>query len=682
MTNKVKNNLSMLRDRMTKAGGDICLITDNDPHISEYTGDHYKVRDFFSGFTGSAGTLVVGSDHAWLFTDGRYFVQAVRELDGSGIILMKSGTPGVPGPVEFIKQQADIISKEKHRKVSFYNKDNITRQNTEKNDENKKQKPDQDVKTVVLTDGSLLKASDGISLNEDKNIELHDDFDPAEGIWTNRPARKNNEIFTLDVTFTGETSESKLKRIREKTEASGCAYHIIGSLEDIAWILNLRGSDIACTPVFEAFLVIGEETVLFVNEAALSENALNVLKTAKVSTQKYDSIYDYVSRICTDSCGCIQSFPCGQQEKNRDLPSEDHDGFYVLIDSQRVNYKIISSLPDGAVKNGENPSVLMRAVKNETEIRHLRQVHEDDGLCVSRLMYMIKRKISADRPWTEADAADHIDALREEIPDHVSLSFPTISAFGANAAMMHYAFDRDNCATVSSDTVPGSDPQKSNCKVTDTREDMLGAMLLVDSGGQYIRGTTDVTRTFAVGEVPLEQKEAYTLALKGLLALSDAVFLKGTSGYGLDILARQFLWHEGVDYRCGTGHGVGYMLNVHEGPNAFRYKYVPGTGDYCELEPGMVTTCEPGVYEEGRFGLRIENELLCVKAFENEYGEFLRFDTLTLVPYDRDLIITGMLTEHERKLVDEYHKRVYEVLSPGLDGAEKDFLREYTDKLS
>ena len=622
MMNKAKKNLSKLRDRIREEGGDICLITDNDPHISEYTGDHYKVREFFSGFTGSAGTLVVGSDQAWLFTDGRYFVQAERELEGSGIILMKGGAPGVPDPVGFIKQQAEKKA------------------------------------MVVLTDGSLLKASDGISLNDDKNIELRDDFDPASGIWTDRPARKNNEIFPLYVTFTGETAESKLKRIREKIKASGCAYHIIGSLEDIAWILNLRGSDIPCTPVFEAFLVIGEETVLFVNEAAISENVLNVLKTAKVSTQNYDSIYDYVSRLYADSSDAK-----------------------VLIDRQRMNYKIISSLPGRAVKYVENPSVLMRAVKNETEIGHLRQVHEDDGLCVTRLMYMIKRKICADRPWTEADAADHIDDLREEIPDHVSLSFPTISAFGANAAMMHYAFDRDNCATVSPDAGFRSDQQKSDCQVTDIRGDMHGAMLLVDSGGQYLRGTTDVTRTFAVGEVPEEQKKAYTLALKGLLSLSEAVFLKGVSGYGLDILARQFLWQEGVDYRCGTGHGVGYMLNVHEGPNSFRYKYIPGVSDHCELEPGMVTTCEPGVYEEGRFGLRIENELLCVKAFENEYGEFLRFETLTLVPYDRDLIVAGLLTEHERKLVDEYHKRVYEVLSPRLGGEEKDFLREYTAKL-
>ena len=319
---------------------------------------------------------------------------------------------------------------------------------------------------------------------------------------------------------------------------------------------------------------------------------------------------------------------------------------------------VISSLSQSAVKFGVNPTLLMRAVKNDTEIKNLRNVHEDDGLCVTRLMYMVKREMNRNEPWTEADASDFIDSLREEIPDYVSLSFPTISAAGANAAMMHYSFDREDCAQLKE-----------------------GSMLLVDSGGQYLRGTTDVTRTFALGNVTFEEKKAYTLALKGLLALTDTVFLKGISGYGLDIMARQFLWRAGVDYRSGTGHGVGYMLNVHEGPNAFRYRYVPGVSDYCELEPGMVTTVEPGVYEEGKFGIRIENELLCVNAFENEYGQFMKFETLTLVPFDRDLILKEMLTEHETELINKYHKRVYEVLSSDMSKEERAFLQEYTSVL-
>ena len=615
MNKTVKERLSMLRARMTEAGGDICLITDNDPHISEYTGDHYKVREYFSGFTGSAGTLVVSLENAWLFTDGRYFVQAERELADTGIVLMKSGMPGVPTPVELIREQAYEASKSflKERGDRSGNACDIRG------------------KTKILTNGALLKAVDGIKLRDGKNTELCDSFDPSEKIWEDRPERKNEQIFPLDITFAGETAESKINRVKEIMRSRGCSYHVIASLEDIAWILNLRGSDIPCTPVFESFLVVGEETVLFVNETSLSEKARNVLSAAKVSTQSYDSIYDYISGLKAGS-GCE-----------------------VLIDRNRVNYRIISSLPEGAVKYGENPSVLMRAVKNDVEIRHLKSVHEDDGLCVTRLMYKIKSLKDADKPWTEAEAAACIDALRK-ISDHVSLSFPTISAFGANAAMMHYSAGADGGAVI----VPGG-------------------MLLVDSGGQYLRGTTDVTRTFAVGEVPEEQKKAYTLALKGLLALTDAVFLKGTSGYGLDILARQFLWREGTDYRCGTGHGVGYMLNVHEGPNAFRYKYVPGVSEYCELEPGMVTTNEPGVYEEGCFGLRIENELLCVKAFENGYGEFLKFETLTLAPYDKDLILDEMLTEHERELIRDYHKRVYEVLSPRLDREEAQFLRELAD---
>ena len=627
MDNKeIKKRIAALRERMTAVGGDICLITDNDPHISEYVGDHYKVREFFSGFTGSAGTLVAGLKEAWLFTDGRYFVQAERELAGTGISLMKSGTEGVLTPIEFIRQLTD---------KAVQNSDVISA------DSQKLRKPGADPSknggmsgAVVLTDGSLLRASDGKELSEYDNIELWDDFDPAEDIWTDRPARAETQIYPLDIKYAGESAESKLGRIRGKIKEAGCAYHIIASLEDIAWTLNLRGGDIPCTPVFEAFLVIGEETVLFVNENALSENAVKCLATAKVSTQSYDSIYDYAGRM-----------DAGSDRK-------------VLIDRQRVNHRIISSLPQSAVKFVTNPTLLMRAVKNDTEIKNLRNVHEDDGLCVTRLMYMVKCEMDRNDPWTEADAADFIDSLREEISDYVSLSFPTISAAGANAAMMHYSFDREDCALLKE-----------------------GSMLLVDSGGQYLRGTTDVTRTFALGNVTFEEKKAYTLALKGLLALTDAVFLKGTSGYGLDIIARQFLWREGMDYRCGTGHGVGYMLNVHEGPNAFRYRYVPGVSDYCELEQGMVTTVEPGVYEEGKFGIRIENELLCVNAFENEYGQFMKFDTLTLVPFDRDLILKEMLTEHETGLIDGYHKKVYDVLSLKMSRDELEFLKEYTAAL-
>ena len=606
---QIKSRISALRDHMAIAGGDLCLITDNDPHISEYTGEHYKLREFFSGFTGSAGTLVVGLNEAWLFTDGRYFVQAEKELAGTGISLMKSGTKGVPTPLEHIKRLCDDIAGKESRK------------------------------TVVLADGTLLKAVDGIELAGYKNTELKDDFDIAGDIWTDRPAKAGCEIYPLDISYAGESAESKISRVRERLNKEGCHSAIIASLEDIAWILNLRGSDIPCTPVFEAFLIIGEESVLFVNESSLSENAVKSLAVAKVSTQSYDSIYDCISRG--------DFFGNGK----------------VLIDKQKVNYRIISLIPDGLVKFAPNPSTLMRAVKNDTQIKHLREVHKDDGLCVTRLMYKVKAYASKsgvtdEQISSEALAAAFLDNLRARIPDYVSLSFPTISAFGANAAMMHYSCDENEPARIKP-----------------------GAMLLVDSGGQYLRGTTDVTRTFAVGEVSIDFKRAYTLTLKGVLALSDAVFLKGTSGYGLDILARQFLWREGIDYRCGTGHGVGYFLNVHEGPNAFRYKYIPGVSEYCEIAPGMVTTDEPGVYEEGRFGLRIENELLCVNAFENEYGEFLKFETLTLVPYDKDLILAELLTEHEKELINEYHRKVYDVHAKHLSGAELEFLKEYTSRL-
>ena len=609
----IRDRLEALRKRMKAAGGDICLITDNDPHISEYTGDHYKIREFFSGFTGSAGTLVVGLDSAWLFTDGRYFVQAEKELEGTGIELMKSGVGDTPTPSKFISRQAALIRENKNRRAK------------------------------VLCDGTLIPASDGLFLCGDKNVELNSDFKPEENIWQNRPDKPFGAIFILDEKYAGESAASKIGRIKEKMKETGADVHISASLEDISWTLNLRGSDIECTPVFESFLLIKEKAVLFAHQESLSENVVKYLSEQCVDIENYDTLYNYIKT------------------------PEITEGKKILADKRNINFNIISCIAGN--ENAEDvlrekfifapsPESLMRAVKNETEIGHITEAHKDDGLCVTRLMYYVKSEVNEGRQITETDVADFIDKLRQQVSDFVTLSFPTISAYGANAAMMHYSAERETAA------------------VLETK-----GMLLVDSGGHYLRGTTDVTRTFALGEVSAEEKKAYTLVLKGVLALADARFLGGTSGYGLDILARQFLWREGIDYRSGTGHGVGYMLSVHEGPNAFRYKYHPGVSDYCELTPGMITTDEPGVYEEGRFGIRIENELLCEKDFENEYGTFLKFKNLTLVPYDKDLIAAELLEEKEIVLINDYHRLVLETHSPFLEGEELEFLRQYTSPI-
>ncbi len=598
MVETIKTRIDSLRKKMQGAGADICLITGGDYHMSEYSGDFFATREFFSGFTGSAGTLVFTVDKAFLFTDGRYFTQAENELEGTGITLMRSGTEGVPTVKEHIK---DLTEKSGDATLAF--------------------------------DGRTVSAGIGADLEKIQGLSLISDLDPAEGIWKDRPAFPSSEIFYLEEIYSGESSESKLKRIREVMKERGADIHVTASLDDIAWTLNLRGKDVACNPVFMSYLLIEQnDAVLFVQDRALTPDVKKYLETIGVTVMDYKDFY----KVC--------------EERKK-------AGLVFLADKKRINYRIYRIIKDERNVFKDNPAVLFKAVKNETEIKNLTELHKEDGACVTRLMMWAKSL--GDGEATELDAAEYVDSLRKKIRDFFDFSFPTISAFGANAAMMHYSAGPESNTVI-----------------------RKGGMLLVDSGGQYLRGTTDITRTVAIGEANGEMKKAFTLTLKGMLALADAVFLKGCSGYSLDILAREPLWREGIDYRCGTGHGVGYMLNVHESPNAFRWKYTPGISEIAELEPGMVTTDEPGVYETGKFGIRIENELLCEKAFENEYGTFLRFKTLTLAPIDLDLIDVRYMNEDDVKRLNEYHKKVREELMPLMETPEeKKFLEEYTSEI-
>lgn len=595
MKEKIISRIKVLRDRMRKTGADICLITGEDYHLSEYSGEYFGTREFFSGFTGSAGVLLISMEEAWLFTDGRYFTQAESELEGTGISLMKSGTKGVPT----VKEQIELLSRSKK---SF----------------------------IVAFDGRTVSAHTGCGIADIPGVKVVPDFDPVGDMWEDRPVFPCSETFVLDDKYAGETAECKLGRIRESIKEAGADIHVITSLDDIAWTLNMRGRDVACNPVFMSYLLIEpEEAVLFIQEKALTSDVKKHLDDAGVKIRDYKDFYPV----------------CEEKKKGEKI---------FLVDIKRVNYRTFNIIKDKKTVIKENPSVIFKAVKNETEINNLIHIHREDGACVTRLMMWTKGLKTHEA--SESDAADYVDGLRKKISDFFDLSFPTISAYGANAAMMHYS------------ATPGND------SVIENR-----GMLLVDSGGQYLRGTTDVTRTFAVGEVTDEMKKAFTLTLKGMLSLSDAVFLEGCSGYSLDILARGALWKEGIDYRCGTGHGVGYLLNVHEGPNAFRWKYVPGVSETAQLQPGMVTTDEPGVYREGEYGIRLENELLCEKAFENEYGTFLRFKTLTLVPIDLDLVDTGYMNEEDLERLNNYHKTVREELMPLMsDDRERELLERYT----
>ena len=596
MKEVIVSRIDNLRRRMEQAGIDLCLITGEDYHLSEYSGDYFGTREFFSGFTGSAGVLLIGIEDAWLFTDGRYFTQAESELEGTGIRLMKSGTVGVPT----VKDQIEHLSRSRKE-------------------------------FIVAFDGRTVSAHTGCGIAEIPGVKVIPDFDPVGDIWEDRPAFPCLETFVIDMQYAGDTVVSKLTRIRESMREAGADIHVITSLDDIAWILNMRGRDVACNPVFISYLLIGhEEALLFIQQKALTSEVKKHLDDSGITIRDYEDFYP----VC-----------------------EKKKGKVFLADKRRVNYRTFNIIKDGKTVIRENPSVLLKAVKNETEIRNLIDIHREDGACVTRLMMWLKEH--SDSEITEMDAASFVDAQREKIGDFYDLSFPTISAYGANAAMMHYSAAPENNAVIKDK-----------------------GMLLVDSGGQYLRGTTDVTRTFAVGEVTDEMKKAFTLTLKGMLLLSDAVFLDGCSGYSLDILARGALWKEGIDYRCGTGHGVGYMLNVHEGPNAFRWKYTPGVSEIVQLKPGMVTTDEPGVYIEGEYGIRLENELLCEKAFENEYGSFLKFQTLTLAPIDLDLVDVKYMNEDDLERLNNYHTMVREeLISLMSDDRERELLERYTREI-
>lgn len=596
----IKERLEDVRGNMRREGVDVLVVTTDDYHQSEYSGAFFQTRRYLTGFTGSAGTLVMTQSDAALFTDGRYFVQAALQIKDTGITLMKMGQEGVPDIYEYLagKSGGDV-------RIGF------------------------DGRTVAYSMGSRLAQIFGGRVN--------DHFDPVAGLWPDRPAFPASAVFELDDKWTGESRHSKLDRIRAAFKKQGCQATLISSLDDIAWTLNLRGDDVACNPVFMSYLWVGEQGgVLFANESAFSADIKKKLTDESIELRAYDAAY-------TDIGALAGKVSC------------------VLLDPKRTNFRLFQIVADSAgIFQAENPSVLMKAVKNETEVRNMIDVHVDDGVAVFRFSRWLKEQMrrkaaGEDVDITELSAAEKLDSLRAEIPDFIELSFPTISACGTNGAQLHYAPTKDSCAQLQPE-----------------------GMLLVDSGGQYHRGTTDITRTWALGPVSEAMKRDFTLTLCGMLALGDAHFLKGVDGYGLDILARRPLWDEHVDYRCGTGHGIGFCLNVHEAPNGFRWHRIRGVNELAVQEPGMITSNEPGVYVDGQYGIRIENLMLCKKDLSNEYGTWLKFDFLTVVPIDKALIDERYMAEADIRRLNAYHKKVYEALADKLTEEERKDLAEQT----
>lgn len=579
---------------MKEKGIDVYVIPSSDYHQSEYVGEYFKTREFISGFTGSAGTVVVTENEAGLWTDGRYFIQAEKQLEGSSITLFKMGEENVPTFIEYISKNL-----KSGQCLGFDGK--------------------------VLSVKNVFDIKNGFGKKE---IKLEDRYDLVNEIWNDRPALPKSNVFILDEKYCGESFESKIKRIREKMSKLDANRHILTSLDDIAWLYNIRGRDIKNNPVSLAYTMISaEEVVLYIDKNKITEEAEKYFIDKNIKIKDYFSIYEEVKVIS----------------------SEDK----VLLDTNKVNYFIYNSIPRGTeIIDKPNPSTFMKACKNDIELENLKNAHIKDGVAVTKFMYWLKKNIGS-QEMTEMSVAEKLESFRKEWTDYIEPSFNTISAYEANAAMMHYSANKD-----------------SNSQLAPKN------LLLVDSGGQYIDGTTDITRTFVLGECSGEVKEHFTLVLKGMLSLSMIKFMYGVIGTNLDILARRPVWSRGIDYKCGTGHGVGFLLNVHEGPHSIRWQYNPQV-----LEAGMTVTNEPGVYIQGSHGIRLENELIVRNAEKTDFGQFMVFETMTYAPLDLDGVVSELLNEEEKEFLNNYHQIVFEKISPFLSEEEKKWLKEYTRKI-
>ncbi len=685
--NIYSDRIDHLRKLMAEEGIDVYYIPMSDCHNSEYVGDHFRCIEFITGFSGSAGHVVITKDEAWLFADGRYYIQAAHQLEGSGVQLMKWGQPEVPEPDAFLREKA------KGKVLGF--------------------------------DGCVVSTNFAKKISETA-VAVRYKRDLVGEIWTDRPEQTFTEIWSMAQEYCGESVESKLKRIRKEIEKMDIGYqnyaYLIASLDDIAWIYNIRANDVPNNPVAHAYAVIEPEanrllthgegygrewykcvhaepelpdTIPEVVKDKLREKVFNPLMKAlsdnvdvdrlkeMLSTQVRKVVSDVVSNSSTankedDSLdgAVLEQEIAENAEKAQgevDMIPEVHDenltapvettemedrpknATCILMDMNRVGYSTWRYFTDRRIKviHIDDPSTKMKGVKNETEIKCLKEAMKRDSAVVIKLMHWVKNqagKIHID----ELSIDEFLLRTRSEDPLFIEPSFDTIAAYKENAAMMHYEATTQTAKSIDAE-----------------------GMLLVDSGGQYKDGTTDITRTFILGPISEEEKKSFTLTAASMLRLLNAKFIEGCRGENLDIMAREPMWKEGWDYKCGTGHGVGHVLNVHEGPHNIRYR-IGANGPSAVMEEGMVVTDEPGVYREGRFGVRTENELLVVPFKETEDGKFLQFENLTFIPIDLDGIDTSYLTEEDKKLLNNYHESVYETMAPYLDEELRDWLKEYT----
>ncbi|MFA8435505.1 MAG: aminopeptidase P family protein [Marinifilaceae bacterium] len=585
----IPERIAALRKLMEEKQLQAYIIPSTDPHMSEYVPSHWTAREWISGFTGSAGTVVVTQNTAGLWTDSRYFIQAETQLENSGIELYKLGLPETPAIQDWL-----LNNLSKDTSVGF------------------------DGACVSLILSRNLKSSLG-----DKNIHIVGDYDLVDQIWTNRPEIPDAPVFTHDLQYCGKSRTEKLSEIRSEMEKLEADYHFIGSLDDIAWTFNLRGQDVDYNPVVVAYAMINKNsTRLYLNEVKVPLQVVQELSEDGIEIVEYEKIFSDLEELPASAT--------------------------VLIDQSRTNRKIYDHISANIIER-ENPSQLLKSQKNSTEIEGMKQAMVKDGVALTHFYYWLEQNLGTEK-ITELTMMEKLKYFRSQQEDFKGESFNSIVGYGEHGAIVHYS------STIETDV-----------------EIQAESFVLIDSGAQYLNGTTDITRTIPLGPLSEEQKTDFTLVLKGMIQLSMAKFPRGTRGCNLDILARQPLWENGRNYGHGTGHGVGCFLNVHEGPQSIRQEIKEQA-----ILPGMISSNEPGLYREGKYGIRHENLILCKEDKESEFGEFLDFETLTLCHFETRAIQTDLLTEKERTWLNNYHQTVFEKLSPLLDETHRKWLQRKT----
>lgn len=586
----IKERVAQLRELMKEHQLDAYIIPSFDAHQGEYVADYWKSREWISGFTGSAGTVVITLDDAGLWTDGRYYIQAEKQLAGSGIRLFRMADPEVPFYTEWL---ADVLKEQ----------------------------------ATIGFDGRVFSTQLVERMKKDtaaKQMKIHAKDDLIDQLWYDRPAVSDAPAYIHDVKYAGKSRTEKLAEVRVEMKKHQATHYLVASLDDIAWLLNIRGTDVPNNPVVTANVLITDTNcTIFIDSKKLPQDVKEVLEADGIEVKEYEETTATLEKLPTDAV--------------------------MLYDDQRINYALDEAIPT-AVKRIAKTDVTttLKAIKNDVEIENFKACELRDGVAMVRFIKWLKEEVASGN-ITEIAAEQKLEDFRREQADFVEPSFDTIAAYKENAAMMHYKAEEATQKTLEAQ-----------------------GLFLVDSGGQYYDGTTDITRTIALGALTDEEKHHFTLVLQGFIALSKVKFLQGSTGGNLDVLARQPIWAEGIDYKCGTGHGVGFFLNVHEGPQSIR------NSNHVVLEKGMILTNEPGIYLEGKHGIRTENMLVVVEAEKTEFGQFMAFDTITYCPIDVDAIEVELLTQAEKQWLNAYHEEVYAKLSPYLNEEERAWLKHET----